>query len=205
MFKERTALVHKLDPGSQTFTVIQQTENRVIRDYAPWAGAVDIVGFDIYPCNVASSTCNYQAIDDAITSIEGAGIKRYWAVVQDFQDCYYRLPTPQELRTQFDHWARSSMSGYLVFSWNYQSSNPSCLGATLESHPDNVSELRHENSRVFIPSSGGLGRSSLLGVVGAANVVSPRILAVSMAAAAVLVSLALVILLRRRQRRDRRA
>lgn len=153
LFKKRTDLVHSLDPGSKTFTVIQASENGVAHDYAPWAGAVDIIGFDVYPCPRSSGACNFGAIDSAIQAIKAAGVTHYWAVVQDFQDCYYRLPTPQELDSQFDHWAQSSMSGYFVFSWNYQSVQPNCPGTTLDSHPDNIAQLKHENSRTFKASS----------------------------------------------------
>ena len=116
LFKQRTALLHALDPGSQTFTVIQASENGVSHDYAPWGGAVDIIGFDVYPCVRSSSMCNFNAIDAAIAAIKAAGIRRYWAIVQDFQDCYYRLPTPAEMAAQFDRWATSNMAGYFVFS-----------------------------------------------------------------------------------------
>jgi Phosphoesterase family len=153
MFKQRTALVHSLDPGSKTFTVIQQYEGAIARDYAPWAGAVDILGFDIYPCS-KGNPCDFGAIDVAIASISAAGITNYWAVVQDFQDCFYRLPTPQELRSEFDHWAGSGMTGYFVFSWNYQSSDSTCVGTSLDSHPDNLAVLKSENARTFIPASG---------------------------------------------------
>jgi Phosphoesterase family len=154
MFKQRSALVHTLDPGSKTFTVIQQYEGTVARNYAPWAGAVDILGFDIYPCSKTQSTCDLSAIDSAIKSISAAGITSYWAVVQDFQDCFYRMPTPQELGSEFDHWAGSGMSGYFVFSWNYQSKDSTCVGTSLDSHPENVAELRIENARTFTPSVG---------------------------------------------------
>jgi hypothetical protein len=152
MFTQRSALVHSIDPGSKTFTVIQQFENGIERDYGPWAGTVDVVGFDIYPCSKAQpTTCDFAAIDKAITAIAGAGITNYWAVVQDFQDCYYRLPTAPELRVQFDHWSHSNMSGYFVFSWNYQSANATCPGTSLDSHPDHLAELKFENSRTFSP------------------------------------------------------
>jgi hypothetical protein len=159
LFKKRSDLVHSLDPSSATFTVIQAYENGITRDYAPWAGVVDIVGFDIYPCARASSTCDFGTIDSAITSIERAGIGRYWAIMGDFQDCYYRLPTPEELRSEFDHWARSNMAGYFVFSWNYQSRDSSCVGTTLDRHPENLAELKYENTRAFTPSLGGPAHS----------------------------------------------
>jgi hypothetical protein len=156
-FKQRTDLVHRLDPGSQTFTVIQAYENGVAHDYAPWRGTVDVVGFDVYPCAHSSPSCTLADIDSAVAAIQKAGIARYWAVIQDFQDCYYRLPTSAELAGQFDHWARSSMSGYLVFSWNYQPSNTNCVGIALESHADNVAQLKAENARSFSPGGAGSG------------------------------------------------
>ena len=152
MFKQRTALVHSLDPGSQTITVIQAYENGVSHDYAPWRGTVDVVGFDVYPCARAQTSCSLGDIDSAVAAIRKAGIERYWAVIQDFQDCYYRLPSSAELAGQFDHWARSSMSGYLVFSWNYQPANTACVGTALDRHADNVAQLKVENARSFSPA-----------------------------------------------------
>ncbi|HLB77014.1 MAG TPA: hypothetical protein VJO72_08275, partial [Candidatus Dormibacteraeota bacterium] len=61
------------------------------------------------------------------------------------QDSFYRLPTPQELATEFTHWDNSSMSGYFVFSWNY-------LGLSLETFPDNVAQLKAENTQHGSPS-----------------------------------------------------
>jgi hypothetical protein len=197
MFKRRSDLVHSLDPGSQTFTVIQAFENGVAHDYAPWAGAVDIIGFDVYPCAKAKTLCDFGAIDSAVSAIERAGIKRYWAVVQDFQDCYYRLPTAQELGTQFDHWARSNMSGYFVFSWNYQPADTRCAGATLGSHPDNLAQLKYENSLTFTPSALAATQPPSPGSISVANL---RLLAL-LAAGTVLVCLAGLTLRARRRRK----
>jgi len=154
LFRQRSALVHALDPGSQTFTVIQASENGVSHDYAPWTGAVDIIGFDVYPCVRSSSMCNFSAIDAAVAAIKAAGIRRYWAILQDFQDCYYRLPTPAEIAAQFDRWARSDMAGYFVFSWNYQPANTACAGAALDGRADNIGALKAENGRTFSHSAG---------------------------------------------------
>lgn len=151
MFKQRSDLVHSLDPGSTTFTVIQAYENGITYDYKPWAGVVDVVGLDVYPCAKAKPTCDLAAIDGAVAAAQKAGIGRYWAIVQDFQDCFYRLPAPSEIAAQFDRWAASDMAGYLVFSWNYQPADKSCIGTNLESHPENVAQLKSENSRTFAP------------------------------------------------------
>lgn len=157
MFKKRSDLVHSLDPGSTTFTVIQASENGVQHDYAPWTGTVDIIGFDVYPCRKTSPACDFGLIDAAVRAIDAAGVKRYWAIMQDFQDCYYRLPTPAELRTQFEHWSRSKMSGYFVFSWNYQPADPKCVGVALGSYPGNLAELKAENAMSFTSSTSTTG------------------------------------------------
>ncbi|MGH7760786.1 MAG: hypothetical protein ACREOY_05145 [Candidatus Dormibacteraceae bacterium] len=202
MFKQRSELVHSLDPGSTTFTVIQAYENGITYDYKPWAGVVDVVGFDVYPCAKSSSTCDFAAIDAAIAAIQKAGIDRYWAIVQDFQDCYYRLPTAAEIGAQFDRWAGSDMSGYLVFSWNYQPTDKSCIGTNLESHPENLARLELENSRTFIPQSEATsapparrslldaGRAFLSGAI-------PELVA----SAAMLASIAVLVLVAARRRR----
>jgi hypothetical protein len=197
MFKKRSDLVHSLDPGSTTFTVIQASENGVAHDYAPWAGVVDVIGFDVYPCARAKTTCDFGLIDAAVNAIEAAGIKRYWAVVQDFQDCYYRLPTSQELRGQFDHWARSNMGGYFVFSWNYQPADSRCVGATLGSHPENVAELKYENNVTFSPA--GLGAVQPPSA-GAGSLSTLRLIAVLLAATVLVVVAGLTLKARRRRR-----
>jgi hypothetical protein len=140
-YAARSALVHSLDPGRPTFTVIASYDpgNDESYPYGHWVGAVDILGLDIYPCNFVAQACDFADIDGAIAAAASAGIPAYWAVMQDFQDAYYRLPTPQELATEFDRWNASRMAGYFVFSWNY--------GAVhLDSQPSNVSTLAQENA-----------------------------------------------------------
>jgi hypothetical protein len=202
LLKRRSDLVHSLDPGSTTFTVIQAYENGITHDYAPWSGIVDIVGFDVYPCHKTPRTCDFGSIDSAAAAIKSAGITRYWAIVGDFQDCYYRLPTTQELGTEFDHWARSEMSGYLVFSWNYVPADSSCVGTSLESHPENVAQLKTENSRTFTPplssSSQPSGRTPTLGGIGEA--LSTGGFAVVVIAAAVLGCIGVALVVGRRWR-----
>lgn len=139
MFRARTALVHQLAPGQPTLTVISAFDAGQAYPYAAWKGATDILGFDVYPCRQGVAQCSFDRIDGAIDAIRAAGITRYWAVIQAFSDAYYRMPTPGELHEEFQHWRRSDMSGYLVFSWSYLASN-------LESRPDEVDQLRTENA-----------------------------------------------------------
>lgn len=163
-FRARTRLVHSLDPGSKTFTLIQAYDHGPV-DYSKWVGAVDILGFDLYPCSFENgldvsaqpkvrSSCDFSGVlDTNIKRIERAGIKGYWGVLQDFQDCYYELPTPQDLRTQIMHWQRLAhhMSGYLVFSWNWIGERCAydSLGVNLSDVPENVAELAYENHHFF--------------------------------------------------------
>ncbi len=137
-YRARTNLVHSLDPDHPTFTVLQVSDHGNRFDYAPWLGTVDIVGLDVYPCNHTDSTCDFSKIDAAVAAAVQAGYTRFWAVVQDFQDTFYRVPTPDELRAEFEHWDRSAMSGYFVFSWSWK-------GFSLDTLPDNVAELKQEN------------------------------------------------------------
>ena len=41
------------------------------------------------------------------------------------------------------------MTGYFVFSWNYQPANVACAGAALGGRADNIGALKAENGRVF--------------------------------------------------------
>jgi hypothetical protein len=163
-FAARTALVHKLDPGSRTFTLIQDWDGRPV-DYAAWKGAVDVLGFDLYPCSFRNGAdftahpktrkpCDFSNVLDAnINRIEAAGIRDYIGVLQDFQDCYYELPANNDLRTQITHWQNlaTHLAGYLIFSWNFtgNSCTYGSLGQQLDGVPGNVAELSYENAHFF--------------------------------------------------------
>jgi hypothetical protein len=156
--RARTALVHALDRHARTFTVIQAWDPaRGANPYPDWlgSGAVDIWGFDVYPCRRSPHGCDFGEIDRYRDLIEQLGFLPYLAVLQDFQDCYYGLPTADDLRAQFLHWQRSRMAGYLVFSWNYTSAEPGCdrYAVQLERVPGNMQELACENSLPFGPDA----------------------------------------------------
>ncbi|HEX9364090.1 MAG TPA: hypothetical protein VGA47_09930, partial [Candidatus Dormibacteraeota bacterium] len=193
--RQRTEHIHSLDPNAKTFTVIQDYESPSLlpapcnavadqgRSYRCWAGtgAVDIFGFDVYPChftsvptaqNLASDgsyalpsigyvtspthLCDWSKIDTDKAAIESLGFSPYWAVVQSFQDCYYHELSPSELATQFQHWQGGSLSGYWYFSWNFKSSVSSfcqSLAVRLEDAPGVVTELRTENDAGVSPCS----------------------------------------------------
>jgi hypothetical protein len=149
--RERTALVHALDRRARTFTVIQAWDPAIGGSpYAQWqdSGAVDVWGFDVYPCRRSPYSCDFTKIDQARRLIEGIGLTPYLAVIQDFQDCHYGLPANDDLRKQFLHWQRSRMTGYLVFSWDYTSAEPGCAryAAPVEQAAGNVQEFARENA-----------------------------------------------------------
>lgn len=163
-FQRRTRLVHQLDPGSRTFTLIQDWDDGPM-DYRRWKGSVDILGFDVYPCSFRNAAdfaarpkvrqpCDLNGVLRAdIERINRAGITGYLAVLQAFQDCYYELPTPTDLRAQMQEWqlrARHLM-GYLVFSWNWtgEECTYGSLGVNLDHVPGTVAELAYENGHFF--------------------------------------------------------
>ena len=78
-------------------------------------------------------------IDETIALLEQANVPRYWAILQAFADPTHRLPSPDELREQLDHWRGSRMEGFLWFSWNWGTEN-------LENHPDLVQVIAEENA-----------------------------------------------------------
>ena len=163
-FAARTALVHQLAPGSKTFTLLQDWDNGPV-NYSAWKGAVDVLGFDLYPCSFQNGAdvsaspkvrqpCDFSGVlDSNVKRIEAAGIRGYVGVMQDFQDCYYELPTNADLRTQMTHWQQLAkhMGGYLVFSWNF-AGNPctqGSLGKPLDGVAGNAAELGYENAHFF--------------------------------------------------------
>ena len=116
--RDRAALIKSVDPSKPTYVTISTWDGREGYPYQYFAGVADIMGLDVYPC-VISSSCSFGMINTAIAQAAQDGVSRYWAVVQDFADGYYRVPTASELRTQFERWAPSNLEGYFVYHWVY--------------------------------------------------------------------------------------
>jgi hypothetical protein len=134
--KARSRLVKSIDPGPPTFVLIEPHSPG--NPYAPFVGTVDVIGADRFPCS-HSNGCDMSKIDEAIRLLDDAGVPRYWAVIQAFADSFYRMPTADELRQEFQHWRASRMEGYLVFSWAFARDS-------LERHPDLIDVLAEENA-----------------------------------------------------------
>jgi VanZ family protein len=134
----RSALVKSIDPTKPTYLVVQASDGESQHPYEKFVGTTDIMGVDIYPCSFENG-CRMEKIDQAIAALEQDDVPRYWALIQAFEDGYYRMPSPAELHAQFARWRSSDMEGYFVFSLNYENDQ-------LESHRDVLAALREENA-----------------------------------------------------------
>ena len=115
--KARADLVKSIDPGPPTFIVAYKVDQLKL-----FAGKVDVIAIDRYPCSIANG-CDYSKADAAAAEADRLGI-RYWGVIQAFGDDWYRVPTVSELHQQFLHWRATNMSGYLVYAWHSPHDRP---------------------------------------------------------------------------------
>ncbi|MDQ3916490.1 MAG: hypothetical protein M3323_14355 [Actinomycetota bacterium] len=136
----RARLVKSLDPSKPTYVVVAAWDGREGFPYQHFAGTTDIMGLDIYPCAYSLTSCKYSDIGAAAEEAVKDGVDRYWAILQDFADNWYRVPSAEELERQFDHWGRTGMEGYFVYHWNE---------GQVETRPDHLAVLREQNARTF--------------------------------------------------------
>jgi hypothetical protein len=134
--KRRSKLVKSIDPSAVTFLVDYKVDQLRL-----WAGTVDVIGLDAYPCNLKLNGCDFTGLDQLVAEADRLGI-RYWGVIQAFGDDYYKLPTPAELHALFDRWRSSNMEGYLVFAWRWPADRPDLW---LANHSELQAQLAIEN------------------------------------------------------------
>lgn len=134
--RARSELIHSLDPGATTYVVVPTWDGEKSFPYEHFAGTTDVMGLDVYPCWHQAPECDLGLVDAAIAAADADGVPRYWAVVGDFDDGWYRPPTAAELDAQLRRWARSRMEGYFVYHWNE---------GAIESKPDHVAVLAKHN------------------------------------------------------------
>ena len=139
--KARSDLIKSLDSSKPTYLVVSTWDGVEGYPYQYFAGKADIMGLDVYPCTYDHG-CRFSKIDEAITEASNDGVTRYWAIIQDFSDSWYRSPTAAELQTQFDYWGESGMEGYFVYHWNV---------GDVEDKADHVSVLAAVNLVVPVP------------------------------------------------------
>jgi hypothetical protein len=133
-----TQVVHGVDGSAKTWVADDQFQTgSPIQAGVPMKGTVDILAFDVYPCE--GGPCDYSAIDSAVQQIHAAGVTNWEFIIQDFSSSPWRWPTPAEIQTQYDHWKGQGASGYWVYAWDYQ-------GQQLINQPGNLAALQQINS-----------------------------------------------------------
>jgi hypothetical protein len=138
VYRSITQAVHAVDATAKTWVIDDQFQvGNAVLPNIPMAGTVDILAFDIYPCQ--SGPCDLAAIDRAVQQIHAAGLTNWEFVVQDFSARSWRWPTPTEIQTQFSHWQNSGAIGSWVFAWDY-------LGGQVIGQPGNVAALQAINA-----------------------------------------------------------
>lgn len=134
-----TQLVHGADGSAKTWVADDQfQEGNALQQGVPMNGSVDILAFDVYPCE--SGPCDYATIDRAVQQIHAARVATWEFIIQDFSSGPWRWPTPAEIQGQFDHWKGQGAIGYWVFAWDYQ-------GQQVGGQPGNVAALLQINSQ----------------------------------------------------------
>ncbi len=140
-YAHRTAIVHAADSRAKTFVVSDEFNDPVYNDYSKipktsvFKGNVDILAFDIYPCQTGQ-LCTWNMITNAVRVIKAMRLPQWWAVIQDFQEDSWRWPTTSELLTQYKLYEGSGLTGLMVYAWDAN-------GAT---QPNNLSTLKQGNA-----------------------------------------------------------
>ena len=146
-----TQAVHGADTTAKTWTADDQFQTGApIQAGVPMKGSVDILAFDVYPCE--SGPCDYSAIDSAVQQIHAANVTNWEFILQDFSSSPWRWPTPTEIQTQFDHWKNQGAIGYWVYAWDYQ-------GQQVIQQAGNVAALQSINSQAINGSASSLNVS----------------------------------------------
>jgi hypothetical protein len=135
--RARSDLVKSIDPGATTFLVTYKIEQ-----FKLFAGTVDVLGLDKYPCSI-SHGCDYPKIGAEAAEADRLGV-RYWGVIQAHGDAWYKVPTVDELHQEFEHWRATNMEGYLVFAWRFPDDLPQNW---LANNPELQARLAVENAR----------------------------------------------------------
>jgi hypothetical protein len=133
-----TQVVHGADPSAKTWVADDQFQvGNPAQSGVPMKGSVDILAFDIYPCQ--SGACDLPAIDSAVAQIHAAHVTSWEFIIQDFSSGSWRWPTPAEIQAQYDHWKGQGAIGYWVFAWDYQ-------GQSVTGQAGNIAALQQINS-----------------------------------------------------------
>jgi len=133
-YRQATALIHLRDPTAQTWVADDQFNDPNLAAWPsglPMQGTVDIVAFDVYPCQPAQP-CRYNLIDEAVLRIHQAGVKSWQFILPDFNEPSWRQPTPGELTQMYEHWQGQGASGYWLYAWDADGVDIRTLPGNLE-------------------------------------------------------------------------
>ncbi len=119
-YTHMTAVIHAADPASRTWVADDQFNDPSTSHWPaglPMKGSVDILAFDIYPCQ--SGPCRLDMIDLAVQRIHSVGLRNWEFILQDFGPCQsWRAPTALEVTQQFQHWRGAGALGYWVYAYD---------------------------------------------------------------------------------------
>jgi hypothetical protein len=119
-YTHMTAVIHAADRTAKSWVADDQFNDPSTSNWPaglPMMGSVDILGFDIYPCQ--AGPCQFKMIDLAIERIQSVGLKNWEFIIQDFGPCQsWRAPTAAEVTQQFQHWQGAGALGYWVYTYD---------------------------------------------------------------------------------------
>lgn len=121
-----TSVIHAADHAARTWVADDQFNDPSTSNWPaglPMKGSVDILAFDIYPCQ--SGPCHLNMIDLAIQRIHSVGLTNWQFILQDFGPCEsWRAPNTTEVVQQFQHWQGAGAMGYWVYTYDSDGSCP---------------------------------------------------------------------------------
>lgn len=113
-----TGVIHGADSRAKSWVADDQFNDPNIAAWPaglPMKGSVDILAFDIYPCQ--AGPCEFSMIDQAVRRIHSVGLRSWEFILQDFGPCQsWRAPTAAEVTQQFLHWYNQGALGYWVYA-----------------------------------------------------------------------------------------
>ncbi len=142
-----TSVIHAADRAARTWVADDQFNDPSTSNWPaglPMKGSVDILAFDIYPCQ--SGPCQLNMIDLAIQRIHSVGLTNWEFILQDFGPCQsWRAPNATEVLQQFQHWQGAGAIGYWVYTYDADSSCPGNVAGS--------SVLKQINALALTPGS----------------------------------------------------
>jgi Calcineurin-like phosphoesterase/Purple acid Phosphatase, N-terminal domain len=137
--RARARLIKAIDPRAVTYVSLDMNWREQALDQLPrWRGVADYVGLNPYICFRGRQRCDFRWLDRVIAAADRAGLA-YFGHIQAFQAEEWRWPSPAELTTMLERWARSGQKGYAVFTWSWG-------GSVLLDRPQLVRVLERFNS-----------------------------------------------------------